>query len=185
MQGRHYLFFEDYQYARQPVLISWSLHLKGRASRPQVALETDCHLSYPFVFVHAGEVYMIPETGQRNRIELWRAERFPDRWVFDRVLIDAIGAVDTTWLHYQGRYWLFVGVAAEVAGSDELHLFSSDGPLGPWRPHQANPVATSIRGARPAGRPVVRNGQLIRPGQDGGEGLWPPDHILPGRANGR
>ncbi len=140
---------------RKKAVISWvELNAEGRASQPQVALETDCHLSYPFVFQHAGAVYMIPETRQRGRIELWRADRFPDHWVFDRVLVDAIRAVDTTWLCHQGRYWLFAGVAVDGATSDELHLFASDEPLGPWRPHRANPVATSIRGARPAGRPI-------------------------------
>jgi hypothetical protein len=83
------------------------------------------------------------------------------------VLLDNTSAVDVTWLDYQGRFWLFVGVLPEGHQcSPELHLFWSSAPWGPWHPHGGNPVVTSVRGARAAGLPFEREGQLIRPGQD-------------------
>ncbi len=168
-QGRHYIFFEDYDYADKRGLISWiELDDQGNASQPRVAISEDCHLSYPFVFEHDGQVYMIPETRRRRRIELWRATRFPDQWAFDRVLVDDISAVDATWLHDHDKYWLFMGVPVEGAtASDELHIFWSASPFGPWTPHAANPVVTTISGARPAGRVFRADQELIRPGQDG------------------
>jgi hypothetical protein len=82
--------------------------------------------------------------------------------------MDGVSSVDTTWLRYQDRYWLFTGLTIDgTTASDELHVFWSSSPLGPWHPHLANPVVTTIRGARPAGRLFVNDGQLIRPGQDG------------------
>jgi hypothetical protein len=166
-QGRHYILFEDFDASMHGVISCVELDEAGNASQPRVVLSTDCHLSYPYLFEHDRTVYMIPETRQHRRIELWRAESFPDHWVFDRVLIDDIAAVDATWLGYQGRYWLFAAVAVDGSmGSDHLHLYSSDAPLGPWRPHRANPIVTTIRGSRPAGHLFVHNGQLIRPGQD-------------------
>lgn len=168
-QGRYFIFFEDFEYATKRGVISWvELDSGGNPSQPRVALSADYHLSYPFVFEHDGQVYMIPETRKRHRIELWRAERFPDQWKFDRVLMDGVSSVDTTWLHYQDKYWLFTGITIEgTTASDELYVFWSDSPFGPWQPHHANPVVTTIQGARPAGRLFVHSGQLIRPGQDG------------------
>jgi len=49
---------------------------------------------------------------------------------------------------------------------DELHLFYSDSPLGPWTPHRANPIKSDVRSARPAGRIFENHGQLYRPAQD-------------------
>ncbi len=110
---------------------------------------------------------MIPETRQRRRIELWRAERFPERWVFDRVMLENVNCVDTTWLQHDGRFWLLAGAGTDAAGSsDELHVFHSPSPFGPWQPHQKNPVATTTRGARPAGRVFMLDQQLVRPAQD-------------------
>jgi hypothetical protein len=168
-QGRYYIFFEDYEYRSKRGVISYvELDSEGNATEPRLALAAECHLSYPCVFEHDGQAYMIPETRSRRRIELWRAERFPDRWTFDRVLMDGVSSVDTTWLHYQDRYWLFSGLTIDgTTASDELHVFWSTGPLGPWHAHRANPVVTTIRGARPAGRLFVHDGQLFRPGQDG------------------
>ncbi len=167
-QGRHLIFFEDYEYASKRAAISWiELDGQGSPSKPRVAISTDYHLSYPYVFEHDGQIYMIPETRASRRIELWRAAAFPDRWEFDRVLLDNIRAVDATWLHYQDQYWLFAGVAVDGGmASSELHVFSSAKPLGPWQPHRGNPVVTSIEGARPAGKLFLHNGRLIRPGQD-------------------
>jgi hypothetical protein len=167
-QGRHFIFFEDFEYASKRAVIAWvELDSEGNPSQPRLAVSSDCHLSYPFLFEHDAQIYMIPETRERHRIELWRADGFPERWTFDRVLIDGIGAVDATWLRYGGKYWLFAGVGVEGAlASSELHVFSSAAPFGPWQPHRENPVVTTIRGARPAGRIFSHDGRLIRPGQD-------------------
>ncbi len=166
-QGRHFIFFEDYEYASRRAAISWiELEREGSPSEPRLAISADCHLSYPCVFEHDGRIYMIPETRERRRIELWRTDDFPNGWTFDRVLIDNIGAADTTWFQYQARYWLFAVVAVEGGlASGELHIFSSTDALGPWQAHRGNPVVASIRGApRGASVRVRRSVDAARPG---------------------
>jgi len=49
---------------------------------------------------------------------------------------------------------------------DELHLYFADSPLGPWTPHERNPIVSDVRFARPAGRIFRSNGHLCRPSQD-------------------
>jgi len=121
---------------------------------------------------------MIPETGQNNAIELYRAEDFPLRWVFDRSLLDGWRATDAT-LHCdeQGRWWMFAAIDECGGGTwNELFLFHAETPLGPWQPHPGNPVVCDVRHARPGGRLFRRDGKLIRPAQDCathyGSGLW-------------
>ena len=92
---------------------------------------------------------------------------FPDRWALETVLFEGVTAVDTTLAEIDGRWWLFANLADEGASkNDELHLFSADSPLGPWRPHRANPVVSDVRSARPAGRLFRWNGAWYRPSQD-------------------
>jgi hypothetical protein len=167
--GRAFLFFEDYLYDQNKGVISYvELLSNGTATEPTRALECDYHLSYPFLFQHNGTQYMIPETMDSNRIELYRAASFPDRWELDRILIDNIHAVDATLVEHDGKHWLFCNVAPEGGGSsEELHIYYSEsGPLGPWLPHQQNPVISDVRRSRPAGHFFIRNGELIRPSQD-------------------
>lgn len=168
--GEHYVFFEEFPYKEAKGVISY-LKLGpagGIVEGPVRVLERDYHLSYPFVFEWRGERYMIPETGDRRTVELYRCASFPREWKLERVLLEDVRAVDAT-LHEQGGvWWMFANVAEEgVARNwDELHLFYADSPLGPWRPHRRNPVKSDARGARPAGRLFWRDGQLYRPAQD-------------------
>jgi hypothetical protein len=60
---------------------------------------------------------------------------------------------------------MFVAIA-DTDSSDELHLYYSSTPLGPWKPHKQNPVKSDVRNSRPAGRLFYWNGELCRPAQD-------------------
>lgn len=165
--GKHYLFVEELLYATdRGRIVYFEIDAAGKAHGPHPALERDYHLSYPFVFEWQGTQYMVPETEQSGRVELYRAVAFPDRWELDRVLLD-VAAVDATLAEIDGRWWMFVNVAAPHASScDELHLYHADSPLGPWTPHAMNPVKSDVRSARPAGRIFAWRGRHYRPAQD-------------------
>jgi hypothetical protein len=165
---RHYLFFEDYRYASKKGIIACAeLTDDGLASPPQPVLERSHHLSYPCVFEYGDSVYMIPETSGSNSVMLYRAESFPWVWHDMGELIPDIRAFDVTVLSLPEMLWLFACVGPPGAStSNQLHLFSSNDLLGPWRPHPLNPVVSDVRCARPAGRLFHWNGQLIRPAQD-------------------
>ena len=70
-------------------------------------LDDGRHLSYPFLFRHAGELYMIPESSAAGRVDLWRCSEFPGTWRRERTLIADISAADTSLLNWNGRWWLF------------------------------------------------------------------------------
>ncbi|HEY2600282.1 MAG TPA: hypothetical protein VGI67_01910 [Thermoleophilaceae bacterium] len=167
VSGRHFLFVEDYSRAARRGRISVSEAGPGGVwSPPRTVLQSEHHLSYPFVFEHEGEIYMLPETSEAGRIELHRAVAFPDRWRLEQVLLDGLTAVDPT-LHIEdGRCWLFANVVEGEGDRGELCLFSAGSLDGPWRPHPRNPIVTDPARARPAGRLFRRDGWLIRPGQD-------------------
>jgi len=166
--GKTYLFFEDYPFDKSKGLISYvEVGESGSCSQPKVALERAYHLSYPFIFEHEGEIYMVPESLEARRIDLYRAVDFPDVWTLEKTLIDNTPATDPTILFHGGKVWLFVsGVRSEACINEELFLFCADSLRGDWTPHPCNPIVSDVRRARPAGRLFVRNGELIRPAQD-------------------
>ncbi len=168
--GRHHLFCEELlPGAARAVISHTELLLDGTVADPPVAvLEAPYHLSYPFVFSHEGQVFLIPESASQGRVELYRATDFPREWRRERILLDGLAACDATLLAHAGRLWLFVGVAAPNATLlDELHLFTAIAPEGPWRPHPRNPIVSDVRCARPAGAIQRWGTRLVRPGQDG------------------
>lgn len=123
------------------------------------------HLSYPYLIEEDGQVFCVPESHQARRVVLLRATAFPTGWTVDRVLLDGLAGVDCTPVRHEGRWWLF---CADNDRRDQelLFLFMADALRGPWRPHPRNPVKTTRRSTRPAGRPFVHEGVLYRPAQD-------------------
>jgi hypothetical protein len=166
--GRSWVFFEELPFDSGKGHISYMLlDDAGVPERVGPALELDYHLSYPFVFEWQGQHYMIPESAAANAVELFRAERFPDKWVRVATLLQGYPMVDAT-LHREGKQWyMFVNVS-ETGGrlDDELFLFVADHPFGPWKPHPRNPIKSDASCARSAG-PIFRVGEkLMRPSQD-------------------
>jgi hypothetical protein len=167
--GRHHLFCEEVPVgAKRGVISHTELRLDGAgADPPEPILQRPYHLSYPFVFAHEGEMFMIPETRAVRRVELYRAVDFPFAWQCEAVLLEDVLAVDATILFDDDRLWLFAGIASRHASSgDELHLFWAAEPQGPWHPHPRNPVVSDVRCARPAGAIKRWDSRLVRPTQD-------------------
>ena len=161
-----WLFFEDY------------LHENGRGRivcapvQPDLSigpaepcLEVPYHLSYPFLFSHDGEAYMIPESGSNETVDLYRATDFPLSWKLEKTLFRG-RAVDTTPVHHDGR-WYFFTTLSETPGNAAFDaLFSADDLMGDWELHPDSPISTDVRHARSAGAVQVSGDRLLRPVQD-------------------
>ena len=170
--GVEHVFFEAYDYERAIGEIhAVTVDDDARPGPVRVVMHGPDHLSYPFLFDHAGEPHLLVECAQSRRIDAFRAERFPEGWRPVATLLEGWRAVDGTLWHQDGRWWLFACVAEtpfDDGGREfnELFLFHAEGPLGPWTPHRQNPVVADVRSARPAGPLFVHEGRLIRPSQD-------------------
>jgi hypothetical protein len=166
--GRTYLLVEDFVHAAGYGVISVvEFDNNGPIGAPRPVLDTGSHLSYPFVFRHRDAIWMIPESGTAETIDLYRAASFPDTWVKEATLISGVVASDATLFEHSGRWWMLATVRDNGgAFSDALHVWSAPDITGPWSPHRGNPVLVDIATARPAGHVVLRDGKLIRPFQD-------------------
>ena len=165
---RYFVFFEEFVNSKNKAHISM-IELDGeQVTEPVPVLERPYHLSYPFIFEWNQTLYMVPETGANNTVELYRCTSFPHEWEFDRVLLEARNPTDATLVEFDGRWWMFVNIEEEgvTVNWEEMHVFHADTPLGPWTPNKRNPVKSDVRNSRPAGRLFSRDGKLFRPAQD-------------------
>jgi hypothetical protein len=167
-EGETYVFCEQMRdHDPKGVISFFTLRPDGRNSQPRIVLERPYHLSYPFIFERGGEIFMIPETGGNRTLELYRAERFPDHWVLESILLEGEVYADATLIEYEGRLWLFA-TTTRPGGStwDALCLYYADEITGPWTQHPLNPVLVDAGSARPAGRMDIRDGMILRVAQD-------------------
>lgn len=163
--GRHWVFFEDFDYATQRGNIACAPVLDVAVGEPTTIIARPYHLSYPCIFRDNGTWYMVPESVGAGTIELYRCTRFPDQWQFERELLRT-SAVDTTVWIENGVYWFFVTFREPRGGAFQLWLFSAASLDAPWIPHPANPISTDVRYARGGGAIFRHEGKLLRPSQD-------------------
>lgn len=131
----------------------------------QIVLDEPFHLSYPCVFKWNNEYYMIPEAHQTRSIRLYKANEFPNEWVFVETLLGGSDFVDPTFFHYGGKCWIFTETNPEE--NDTLRLYYSSNLFGPWVEHPGSPIVKGDANmARPGGRVISFDGRLVRYAQD-------------------
>ncbi|MGY5847694.1 glucosamine inositolphosphorylceramide transferase family protein [Salegentibacter sp. HM20] len=93
-----------------------------------IVLDEDFHLSYPQVFKHKNEYFMLPETAGSNNVLLYKAKNFPFDWQISDTLIKDRHLKDPSIL-------LSDDLNLIVAVDDDLkqYMFVSDSLRGSWK----------------------------------------------------
>jgi hypothetical protein len=158
-----YLFYELYDYRKGKAVLACRLESEDFGNQ-HIVLEESHHLSFPFVFIHKGELYCLPESFSANKLSLYRfdAESLKLNWVKD--LLEGLPVIDPVLQEYEGRWYLFFTL--KDLPSVHLYVYHAADPFGTFEPHANNPVKSDIRSSRPAGALFRRDGKLIRPAQD-------------------
>jgi hypothetical protein len=172
--GQPHVFFEDYEHRdRKGRIAVMTIGPSGRCGPAHRVLETDVHLSYPFVFRHQGRLYMVPESADAESVDLYECVHFPCDWVFRRNLLSGVRLVDATLARWNDVWWMFASYQHPdgLRGADLLMLYFSEDPVeGEWKRHPASPLMADVTRARSAGSLFVHSGRLYRPSQDGSRG---------------
>jgi len=129
----------------------------------EVILRQPWHVSYPFVIEDRGQRFIVPEQSRSRTLVFYPYS--PNGLGPPAAAIEAFDAIDSTFLHYDGRWWLFC-THSSSRPNGSLHLYWSDRLFGPYQPHPMNPVVSDASHARPAGRIIRSADALLRPGQD-------------------
>jgi hypothetical protein len=112
-------------------------------------------------------MFMIPESVANGTVTLYRARRFPDEWVEEKVLFRG-HAADTVLFREGGRFYFFTTLYERVPAGMKTMLFLADSLTGEWRLHPASPVSSDVRVSRQAGAMFRHEGRLFRPTQNCG-----------------
>lgn len=156
-----YIFYELYDYIKG-VIAYRHIEEDGTLGEETVCLERPYHLSFPFLIEDNEEIYMIPETGQANCIEIYKATEFPDKWVRVKTLIENVCAGDSVIYKRDDGYYLFT----TTEGDHKPVIYHARSLLGEY----TKVWSSEIMNSRPAGNIFELNGKLYKPVQDGTDG---------------
>lgn len=151
---------EYYDFNKKKGIIVW-LDLNG--DNQKIVLETDLHLSYPFVFIDGEKTYVLPESSKKEyqAVYTWNSINKSLEWQFD---LNIKNCVDPSLLFYDNRYWLFC--THPENSNSVLYIYSAKSLEDEFIPHALNPIKIDVQTARPAGNFVIQNGDLYRPAQN-------------------
>lgn len=167
-QGKTYLFVEDYDYERGFAGISqMEVFVNGDIGPVTSCLNPGIHLSFPHVFEHDGEIFMLPESLADGTVSLYRARKFPNDWVHEAVLFRG-NATDTALWREGDKFYYFTTLFDRIDVGMKTMLFVADSLTGAWRLHPANPISSDVRRSRGAGLIFKESGRLFRPVQNCG-----------------
>ncbi len=167
-----YLFAEIFLYkSERNGVIGYCTYENGKFGSWTVTMDKHWHLSYPNVFVYEDNLYMCPESYQKEEVGIYKLIEFPDRWEKVVSLLENGKYVDTTFLKREGQEYLFTFQPSfNEHGGSLLQCKIGDGKASDMH------IITNDKSvARPAGNFIEENGKLMRVSQNSangyGEGL--------------
>jgi len=174
VKGKNYVFVEDYSFKSKKGSIScYELDNMEEKFLGKV-IEEDFHLSFPFLFEYENNLYMCPETHEKNEIRIYQCEKFPLKWRYFKTLIKNIYAVDTMLFEKNSVWWLLTNTDSnKIDTLSELSIFySKEGPMSNnWKAHEKNPIIVDANIARNAGL-VLNNNSIYRVNQKVGFNIY-------------
>ncbi len=135
----------------------------GFASKREIILEKNHHLSFPCVFRQGSEFFMLPESSEDRTVPLYRATGFPYEFRFETNLAHNVSLVDTTPFFLDGKWYFFTTTTEPFM---ESFLFWAHSLDGRWNLHPANPISSSAKNVRSAGHLFYHGTRLLRTTQD-------------------
>jgi hypothetical protein len=118
------------------------------------ALVENFHLSYPFILKHDGNIFMIPETSEKEEIRLYKSTAFPTKWIFDKTLISDVLAADSILVQNENGWHLLTNLSSGMVkefGSELWHFSARDLFQEEWTPNLHNPISMDANVSRNAG----------------------------------
>jgi hypothetical protein len=128
------------------------------------------------VFKENENVFLMPETNENNRLELYKCINFPDKWELYSTAFDGEKVVDAYFYDDDNKNkWLFINKQADLNAPDNSELFIykvKSLTLEDLEPHLKNPVIINSKKARNGGPIFKYKNKTYRPSQANIDGIY-------------
>jgi hypothetical protein len=160
-----YVFAEVWSRSEQRGQIAvFRLNARDQIVDSDIVLAEPFHLSYPCVFKHGSDYYMLPEAWESRQLILYKARKFPWKWERFKILLE-IDYADPQIFFHENIWYIFLNTDPLTNAS--ASVFWADSLLGNWRSHPQNPTFSNAPLLARSAGPLVRyDGRIFRFSQD-------------------
>jgi len=171
-----YIFFENYCYKTKKGKITCGRIKGSDLIDIKDVLELEYHLSYPYIFKEDDEIYLMPETSENNRLEIYKCIEFPNKWELYSTAFDGEKVIDAFFYNDECKQkWLFVNKQenTQCPSDSELYIYKVDSlKLNKIESHKQNPVIINSMVARNGGAIFEYENEYYRPSQANINGIY-------------
>jgi len=162
-----YIFFEKYLKKENRGIISVGELRNNRLINIKDIFAENYHLSYPYIFRHNKKIYLVPESYQAKKLQLFESTNFPSKWKLVKNLFKNEKICDPTFFKHNNSLWLFINKTKKNLDNfnKKLFLYKINNDFSKITPHKKNPIKSSYIGGRSAGPIIKLRDKIIRPAQ--------------------
>lgn len=168
-QRKDYCFFERYNYLTKKGEISCAEIKENKLINFKKVLRKKYHLSFPNVFRYKKNIYLVPETHENKRLEVYICKKFPDRWSLYSSAFNGEIVCDPIFFFKNKKLWLFINKTKKKLSdlNKNLYIYQLDSlKLRSIIPHKKNPVISKLNGGRNAAQQMSNGNKLLRISQN-------------------
>jgi len=166
---KDYCFFEKYDFTLKKGEICCAEIKKNNLINFRTVLKKKYHLSFPNIFQYKNNIYLMPETYQNKRLEIYICNKFPNKWSLFSTAFENEITCDPLLLLKNKKLWLFINKSKKnlLDLNKKLYIYQINNlKLNKIIPHINNPVKSSFNGGRNAAQQMFRNSKMIRISQN-------------------
>lgn len=135
-----------------------------------------CHLSFPYVFLHKGDYYMIPETYQDKKVHIFKATSFPYRWALVKTAVQDKKLLDSTILikkmvNDKGDESQRLYLISSTHKHNKLVIYVANELTGDWQEYKGN-ISVADHHNRLGGGVIRLNNKTYMPFQERHSGVY-------------
>jgi len=172
----NYIFFENYSYKTKKGKISCGRIKGNQLVEISDVLDFKYHLSYPFIFEYEENIFLIPESIENNRLEIYKCINFPNKWDLYSTAFEGELVCDAhVYIDDNNQKWLFINKKENknCAVEPELYIYKFDSlKFNNLQPHLQNPVLINSSTARNGGAIFKHKNEVFRPSQSNTDGIY-------------
>lgn len=164
---KEYVFYEKFYKIKNKGVISVAILKNNKLFNERDILVKNYHLSYPNIFKHNKDIYLIPESYQANKLMIYKFTNFPKKLKLVKTFFNNEIVVDPTFFKYKNSIWFFLNKTNEHTENlnKDLFLYKMNKDFTKIIPHKQNPIKTDLYGGRSAGSIIKYKNKYIRPAQ--------------------
>ena len=176
-KGETLLFVELYDRLKRKGLLGYMNITNGDISKYKIVFETNCHLSYPYVFEIDGELFAVPESNNIEKLLFLKWDEKSEKFNLVYTFMEGHSLADSNFLLWnKSLYMLTTPVSkSDNVGTLEIYKKVADKK---YVPCSKNPVVVDKTQARNGGKIILKNGVFYRISQDCGKGYGSGLNIL-------